>query len=162
MVQYLWLAVLHRSLPQGAIIPSSWRNWVCTVWQIGDEWSKLISSDHTLNPILFKLAGEREVGGYFGWEVVLVTDQVYSESAKNGFKASLKKDFLHFLPIFWHHIWCFSEFCRTFGTCTLHFEKSSNMAKNEEKPWLICLLKTHFSTDTSKNRNPCFGYPIHP
>ena len=63
MVQYTYG---WTRLPQGAIIPpSSWRNWVCTVWQIGDEWSKLISSDHTLNPILFKL-GRVRVGSRGG------------------------------------------------------------------------------------------------
>ena len=39
------------------------------MWQIGDEWSKLISSDHTLNPILFKLGWVRvgSRGGGIFW-----------------------------------------------------------------------------------------------
>ena len=45
--------MVRSSWPQAAIMLSWGKNWVCTLWQIGDEWSKLIRSDHTV-PILFK------------------------------------------------------------------------------------------------------------
>ena len=51
---------------------------------------------------------------------------------KNGFKASWTRLFFIFAILD-----AFSKFHSTFGA--LHFEKSSNMAKNEEKPCLTCL-----------------------
>ena len=45
----------------------------------------------------------------------------------------------------------------TFGV--LHFDKSSNMAKNEEKPCSTC-LQAIFPWYTANTLNPGFGYPI--
>jgi hypothetical protein len=53
----------------------------------------------------------------------------------------LNKAFLHFLPNLWHIFDDFSKFLSALGM--LHFEKSSNnaknLAKNEEKPRSSCL-----------------------
>ena len=53
------------------------------------------------------------------------------------FKGKLNKAFLHFFCQIFGIFNDFTKFCSTFGA--LHFEKSSNMAKNEEKPCLTCL-----------------------
>ena len=83
----------------------------------------------------------------------------YLESAKNRVGAKSNKAFLHLFCQSFGIFDNFSKFCSIFSA--LHVEKSSNMAKNEEKPCSTC-LSTYFSTVFCWNPKPGFWVPIPP